>query len=159
MTEDMRTLVWNEKFFADMRQRYFGHLAARYRKLDNAIHIALLVLSGATFSSASDVLFPQHTAIMALLATALAATATVMRLSDRSSSFAEFSVDWGKLHDEYTLLWNDLRSGSVESGTVRQRVQELKSRAEIIDRRSTAYGTHRKLLLACHREAVEAIAR
>ena len=87
MTEEMRTLVWNEKFFADMRQRYFGHLAARYRTLDNAIHIGLLVLSGATFSSASDVLLPQHTAILALLAAALAATATVMRLSDRSSSF------------------------------------------------------------------------
>ena len=158
MTEDMRTLVWNEKFFADMRQRYFGHLAARYRRLDNAVHIALLVLSGATFSSASDVLFPQHTAILALLAAVLAAAATVMRLSDRSSSFTEFSVDWGKLHDEYTLLWADLRNGSVESGAVRQRVQELRSRAELIDRRSTAYGTRRRLLIACHREAVEATA-
>ena len=138
MTTETRTLVWNEKFLADMRQRYFGHLAARYRRLDNTIHITLLVLSGATVSSANELLLPpQYTATLALTAFVVAAAATVLRLSQRSSSFVEFSVDWGKLHNEYAMLWDDLNSGSMESAAVRQRVQELRNRAELIDRRST----------------------
>ena len=158
MTKEMRTLVWNEKFFADMRQRYFGRLAARYRRVDSMIHIVLLVLSGATVSSASEVLLPpQHTPTLALIAFVLAAAATVMRLSHRSSSFAEFSVDWGRLHNEYAMLWTDLSSSSAESVAVRQQVQELRNRAELIALRSTPYGTRRRLLLACHREAAKAI--
>ena len=158
MSGEIRTLVWNEKFFADMRQRYFGRLAARYRRLDNIIHIILLVLSGATVSSANEVLLPpHHTATLALIAFVVAAAATVLRLSHRSSSFTEFSVDWGKLYSEYEMLWVDLNSGCMESSAARQRLRELKSRAEPINRLSTPYGTNDKLRLACYHEAAKAI--
>ena len=158
MSKEMRTLVWNEKFNAEMRQRYFGRLAARYRRIDDFIHIILLLLSLTTFGSAIEVLLPsQLTPLLALIAFALAAAATVMRLSHRSSSFVGFSVDWGQLHTEYELLWADLNSGSMESDAVRRRVQELKSRAEPINRGSTPYGTNDKLLLACHQETAKAI--
>ena len=95
-----------------------------------------------TFGSASGVLLPQCarcTPVLALLA------------------LAEFSVDWGKLHNEYEVLWADLKNGSMESAAARQRLRELKSRAERINRRSTPYGTNDKLLLACHQEAAKAI--
>ena len=158
MTKEMRTLVWNEKFCAEMRERYFGRLAARYRLVDNILHIILLVLSGMTLSSTSELLLPSQCApMLALIAFALAAAATVMRLSHRSSSFVEFSVDWGKLHSEYEMLWADLNSGSMELGAVRRRIQELKSRAEPIVRRSTHYGTNDRLLLACYQETAKAI--
>ena len=154
--DDTRTLVWQEKFCADMRHRYYGALAGRYRQTDDIIHVALLVFSGATFIGSASGWWTGVVIGLSVVAFVLAGAATVLRLSVRSATFAEFSVAWGKLHDEYRMLWTDLNNHAVESDEARRRLRELMDRAEPIDRQTTPYGIRRRLLRASYEAATEA---
>ena len=150
------TKTADEKFYADMRQRYFGSLASRYRGADEVIHIVLILFSGATFIGSASGWTSWIITGLAIMAFVLAAAATVLHLSVHSATFAEFSVAWGKLHDEYRMLWASLSSGSIEPEAARSRLLDLMERAEPIDRQTTAYKTQRTVLNASYDDALEA---
>lgn len=50
----LRALVWEEMFFSDMRQRYFGRVAARAKTTDDIVHVVLFVSSSATFKDRAE---------------------------------------------------------------------------------------------------------
>ena len=152
----LRALVWEEMFFADMRQRYFGRIAARAKTTDDVIHVVLFLCSSATFASMLGGT-SGGTTVLALVSAVLAGIAWTMRLGHRATTFAEFSVSWGRIHGDYKRLWSDMDAGATSDDAVSQRFEALKDRAEAIDRQAAKNRINRKALLASYHEAARMI--
>ncbi len=152
----LRALVWEEMFFSDMRQRYFGRVAARAKTTDDVVHVVLFVSTSATFASVIGGI-SGGTTVLALVSAVLAGIAWTMRLGHRATTFAEFSVSWGRIHSDYKRLWNDIGTGVVSDDAVSQRFEALKDRAEAIDRQAAKNRIDRKALLASYREAARMV--
>ena len=94
---------------------------------------------------------------MALVSAVLAGVAWTTRLGPRATTFAEFSVSWGRIHDDYKRLWNDIDTGAAGDDAVSLRFEALKDRAEAIDRQAAKNRINHKVLLACYHEAARMV--
>lgn len=144
MGEAARNLIWESLFMADVRGRYFAHIAGRNRAWDRRLAIAVGVLSST--SVASILANIPHAPLVLSLATAvLGTTLAALKLDKRVSVGASISRQWMEIASEYEIMWAEIDSMTEKAALKRHR--ELEKKHLPVDELAIAEFPLRKTLL------------
>lgn len=120
--EHVRQLVWESLLNADLRSRYFGHLAGSLQTRERVLTIIVGVLSSGAFLALiikTEVAYLPHTfSALAALGSILLAN---LKLGKSAALSASIYSKWLTIQREYELLWAQLDSLSSEQAAKRWR--------------------------------------
>jgi len=122
----LRTVVWDEMLFADMRANYFAELMRRYSMLDKALRVAALVASSGAFATALLNWNNNARVIAPIMATAVSFWLLLSQYSSMARDAHDLQGGWSLIGRDYERLWNSLDSPNAEAV-----YREIYDRAEV----------------------------
>ena len=108
---DLRVKTWEEMIAADMRARYFGTLAARWKQREIRLAYAVALLSSGALLTVTTSVQEHATTVLTLLTTAASLWLASIRTEDRGGTCATLAAHWDRTRTEYELLWSAQEKG------------------------------------------------
>ncbi len=149
---EIRELVWQSMLTADMSARYWGHLAARFRKRETKIKIflALTTSTGAIAAWSLWESFPWVWQLLSSISAVLAVSLPILNYSGRVETMAGLRGKWTSLRFAYERLWVGIDTKPHER--VSDELREIEEDVERISRAETVVQRDSALVRQCQRE-------
>ncbi len=153
MMTNIRNLAWEALWMADVRSRYFAHLAGKLRRTERVLALAVAISSSGTVAA----LLSGQDLVGKLLALATAVISAVLagyKFDKRSSVAASHARQWLEIASEYDILWAQVDDLKEEEIAARHR--ELEKKHFPADELAIAeFQVDEKLLGTCFEEVAE----
>jgi hypothetical protein len=152
LMSEIRVLVWQSMLTADMSARYWGHLAARFRKKETKIkiYLALTTSTGAVAGWSLWESFPWVWQVLSSISAVLAVSLPLLNYSGRVETMAILRGKWTSLRFAYERLWAGIDTKPYER--VSDELREIEEDVEHISRIETVVQRDSTLVRQCQRE-------